>query len=106
MAVDYAGPRRARARARRVEAGAEAFARNFDWLLLGAVAALVGYGLHLVAGITRDDVPGSSDYYVVRQAIYAAVGAVGMVGVSLLDPEVFRRYWRQSTRSASCCSCS
>ena len=95
MAVDYAGPRRARARARRVEAGAQAFARNFDWLLFGAVAALVGYGLHLVAGITRDDVPGSPDYYVVRQAIYAAVGSVAMAGVSLLDPDVFRRYWRQ-----------
>jgi hypothetical protein len=69
MAVDYAGPRRARTRARRVEAGAEAFVRNFDWVLIGAVAALVGYGLHLVAGITRDDVAGSPDYYVVRQAV-------------------------------------
>jgi rod shape determining protein RodA len=95
MAVDYAGPRRARTRARRVEAGAEAFVRNFDWVLLGAVAALVGYGLHLVAGITGDDVVGSPDYYVVRQAIYAAVGGVAMLGVSLLDPDVFRRYWRQ-----------
>jgi rod shape determining protein RodA len=95
MAVDYAGSRRARTRARRVEAGAEAFVRNFDWLLLGAVAALVGYGLHLVAGITRDDVAGSPDYYVVRQAIYAAVGGIAMFGVSLLDPDVFRRYWRQ-----------
>ena len=44
MAVDYAGPRRARTRARRMEAGAEAFARNFDWVLLGSVVALVGYG--------------------------------------------------------------
>jgi rod shape determining protein RodA len=94
MAVDYAGPRR-RTRARRVEAGAEAFARNFDWVLVGAVVALVGYGLHLVAGITRDDVAGNPDYYVVRQAIYAAAGGIGMVGVSLFDPDLFRRYWRQ-----------
>ena len=95
MAVDYAGSRRARTRARRVEAGAAALARNFDWVLFGAVAALVGYGLHLVAGITRDDVPGNPDYYVFRQAVYAAVGGVGMIGVSLLDPDFFRRYWRQ-----------
>ncbi|HJV29167.1 MAG TPA: FtsW/RodA/SpoVE family cell cycle protein, partial [Gaiellaceae bacterium] len=95
MAVDYAGPRRARSRARRMEAGAEAFARNFDWLLFGAVAALIGYGLHLVAGITRDDVAGNPDYYVFRQAVYAAVGGVAMVGASLLEPDVYRRYWRQ-----------
>ena len=90
--------------ARRVEAGAEAFARNFDWILFGAVAALVGYGLHLVAGITRDDVAGNPDYYVVRQAIYAAVGGIAMVGVSLLDPDVFRATGASSTRSP--CSCS
>ena len=95
MAMDYPATRRARTRARRVEAGAEAFARSFDWLLFGAVAALVGYGLHLVAGITRDDVPGTPDYYVFRQAVYAAAGGAAMVGASLLDPDLYRRYWRQ-----------
>jgi rod shape determining protein RodA len=95
MAVDYAGARRRTTRVRRLEEGAEAFARRFDWVLFGSVAALVAYGIHLVAGITRDDVAGSPDYYVLRQAIYAAVGGVGMLGVSLIDPDYYRRYWRQ-----------
>jgi membrane peptidoglycan carboxypeptidase len=94
MAVDYAGARRRNERTRRLE-GAEAFARRFDWILFGSVVALVAYGIHLVAGITRDDVPDSPDYYVIRQAIYAAVGGVGMLGVSLIDPDYYRRYWRQ-----------
>ncbi len=94
MAVDYTAARRRGARARRLE-GAEAFARRFDWILFGSVVALVAYGLHLVAGITRDDVPGSPDYYVIRQAVYAAVGGAAMLGASLLDPDLYRRYWRQ-----------
>jgi len=95
MAIEYAGSRRTGTRHRRFEAeGARAFARRYDWLLLGAIAGLVGYGLHLVSGITRDDVPGSPDYYVVRQGIYAAVGTVSMVAISFVDPDLFRRYWR------------
>ena len=93
--VEYADSRRTRSRVRRLEVDAGAFARRFDWVLFGATAALVGYGLHLVAGITRDDVPGNADYYVVRQAAYAAAGGAAMVAVSLLDPDVYRRYWRQ-----------
>ena len=95
MAVEYAGSRRAGLRARRVEVtDARDIARRFDWILFGAIAALVAYGLHLIAGITRDDVPGDADYYVVRQGVYAVLGAVGMIGLALVDPEVYRRYWR------------
>jgi hypothetical protein len=55
--VDYAS--RAATRARRREAGDVAsFVRRLDWVLIGAVAALVGYGLLAVAGITRHDVVG------------------------------------------------
>ena len=94
MALDYASSRPHRRR-RRVEiAGARDVVRTFDWILFGAVAALVGYGIHLVAGITSDDVPGSPDYYVFRQTAYAAIGALGMLGLSLVDPDFFRRYWR------------
>ena len=93
--VEYAGARRSRARVRNLEVDAGALVRRFDWVLFGAVAGLVGYGLYLVAGITRDDVFGDPDYYVVRQAAYAAAGGVGMLAVSLLDPDVYRRYWRQ-----------
>jgi rod shape determining protein RodA len=95
VAVEYAGSRRAGLRARRVEVtDARDIARRFDWILFGAIAALVAYGLHLIAGITRDDVPGDADYYVVRQGVYAVLGAVGMIGLALVDPEVYRRYWR------------
>ncbi len=80
---------------RRIEAGAWAFVRRFDWILFGSVLALVGYGLHLVSGITRDDIPGSPDYYVTRQVVYAGIGAAGMVVLSLVDPDLYRRYWRQ-----------
>jgi rod shape determining protein RodA len=95
MAIEYAGSRRTGTRPRRVEVtGVRELARRFDWLLFGAVAALVGYGLYLVAGITRDDIADDPDYFVVRQGVYAALGAAGMVGLALLDPEVYRRYWR------------
>jgi rod shape determining protein RodA len=93
--VEYAGARRARSRVRDLEVDAGALARRVDWILFGAVAALVAYGLYVVAGITRDDVAGDPDYYVVRQGIYAAVGAGGMLAVSFLDPDLYRRYWRQ-----------
>ena len=46
---------------------------RLDWLLLGAVAALVGYGLWVIAGVTRDDILGDERYFVMRQAF--AVGA-------------------------------
>ncbi len=93
MAVDYAA-RHARSRARRIE-GAGAFARRFDWILLGAVVALVGYGLHLVGGITQHDIPGEPNYYVLRQGLYAAAGFAGMIALSLVSPDLYRRYWRQ-----------
>ena len=95
MALDYASSRPRHRRRRRVEiAGARDVVRTFDWILFGAVAALVAYGIHLVAGITSDDVPGSPDYFVLRQTAYAAIGSIGMLGLSLVDPDFFRRYWR------------
>ena len=71
-----------------------AFLRRLDWLLLAGVAALVLIGLWAIAGITRDDVPGNPDYYVVRQAIFAAVGSVGLVLALAVDPDVLRRNGR------------
>ena len=40
-----------------------------------ASAALVAYGLWAIAGITRHDVAGDPSYYVVRQGVFAALGA-------------------------------
>jgi rod shape determining protein RodA len=65
--------------------------RRVDWGLLAAVAALVGYGLWAIEGITRHDVPGDPAYYLVRQALFAAVGLVGMVLAAVIDPRLYRR---------------
>src|SRR5262249_61227307 len=39
---------------------------RLDWLLFGAAVALVVFGLWAVDGITRYDVPGATDYFLVR----------------------------------------
>jgi rod shape determining protein RodA len=65
--------------------------RRLDWLLLGATVGLVGFGLWAIAGITRHDVAGDADYFVVRQAIFAAAGGVAMLLALLVDPNLYRR---------------
>jgi rod shape determining protein RodA len=66
-------------------------ARRLDWLLLGATFGLVAFGLWAIAGITRHDVPGAGDYFVMRQAIFAAAGTVGMLLALFIDPGIYRR---------------
>jgi rod shape determining protein RodA len=94
--LEYAGSQRAgRAAARRSDAvDLGDLVRGADWILIGAVAAVVGLGLWAVADITRFDVPGRPHYYLARQAAYAAVGVVCLVFATLLDPDLYRRYWR------------
>jgi rod shape determining protein RodA len=79
-------------RADRVEAAA--FVRRLDWILLAAVAGLVGYGLWAISGITRNDIAGDPSYYVLRQGVYAAAGFVGLVVAVLIDPDLYRRFKR------------
>jgi rod shape determining protein RodA len=67
------------------------FVRRLDWLLLSAVVALVAYGLWAVAGITRFDVVGNENYYVVRQAIAAGFGFAGLLVALAIDPDRYRR---------------
>ncbi|HEU6444172.1 MAG TPA: rod shape-determining protein RodA [Gaiellaceae bacterium] len=92
--TDYAAqaPRRARRHPRADTARAVSFARRLDWLMLAAVGGLVGFGLWAIDGITRQDIVGDPDYYVTRQAIFALMGAVGLVGVLFVDPSVYRRF--------------
>ena len=93
MAVDYVA--RSAARTRRREASdVTALVRRLDWILLGSVGVLVGYGLWAIAGITRHDVPGNAHYYVVRQGAYVAVGVVGLLLALLIDPAWYARRWR------------
>jgi rod shape determining protein RodA len=78
----------------RAEPAPLALVRRLDWILLLAACALVGYGLWIVSGVTRFDVPGDESYYVVRQGFAAAIGFVGLVAAILVSPDVFRRNWR------------
>ena len=71
-----------------------ALVRRLDLVLLLAAGALVGYGLWAVSGITRFDIPGDPSYFVVRQAIAAAVGGVGLVVAAAIPTSFYRRYWR------------
>lgn len=80
--------------ATRRDLGVVDFLRRLDWVLLLAAGALVAYGLWLVSGITRFDVAGNQSYYVVRQAIAAALGVVGLVVAALLPVDIARRHWR------------
>jgi rod shape determining protein RodA len=68
--------------------------RSIDWLLLVGVLGLVAMGLWAVAGVTHHDIAGRPHYFVYRQAVYAAVGVAGLVVATLIDPDVYRRYWR------------
>jgi rod shape determining protein RodA len=93
--LEYAGSQRTGLESRRHEA-LDAFAvlRQIDWILLGAVLALVAVGLWAIDGITKHDVAGNPTFYVKRQAIFAAVGLAGMLIGTLVDPDFYRRYWR------------
>ena len=68
--------------------------RRIDVVLLAAALGLVAYGLWIVGGITRFDVPGDQSYYVVRQGAAAAVGLIGLLVAVLVPVDVARRYWQ------------
>ncbi len=68
--------------------------RDLDWILLAAVAALLGVGLWAIAGITRHDVPGNPSYYVVRQGVFAFIGLIAFLAGLFIDPDLYRRHKR------------
>jgi rod shape determining protein RodA len=92
--VEYVGPVSSPNRRTVDLGGVGALVRHLDWVMLLAVAALVGYGLWAVSGVTRFDVPGDPDYYVVRQAIAAGVGVVALVIAVAVPPSLLSRGWR------------
>jgi rod shape determining protein RodA len=91
--LEYAGSQRAGRREREAP-HLLAVVRSFDWILLVGLAALVVVGLWGIGGVTSHDVPGDPNYYLDRQILYAAVGGVALVATALVDPDVYRRYWR------------
>src|SRR5712692_11792896 len=97
MAIEYVGTRadRARGRARRAARAQDiSFVHRLDWLLMSAVAGLVVYGLYAISGITQHDVTGKPNYYLIRQGLFALVGAFGFIVALAIDPDRYRRFWR------------
>jgi rod shape determining protein RodA len=91
--ADYAAPLAPRVRRRRAEAaGVVGFVRRLDRVMFGATDGLDAFGLWAIDGITRLDLAGDAEYYVVRQSIFALVGTAGLVGALLIDPDYYRRY--------------
>ena len=78
----------------RAETAPIAFLRRLDWVLLAAATALVGYGLWILAGITRFDVPGDENYFVGRQGIAAGIGLVGLIVATVVPVDLARRHWQ------------
>ena len=96
MAIEYAGSasERARSRARRSRAQDLSFVRRLDWVMLAAVGGLLAYGLYAIDGITHHDVEGKPHYFLIRQALFAAVGGIGFLIALTIDPERYRQFWR------------
>jgi rod shape determining protein RodA len=93
--IEAVGTRARSLRPHRAEAVEAASAvRRLDWLLLGAVAGLLAFGLWAIGGITAHDVPGKANYFLVRQGIYAAVGCAGFVALLFVEPQLYRRHKR------------
>jgi rod shape determining protein RodA len=63
---------------------------HMDLPLAFAAIALVGFSVFTLGQATTHDVPGSPNYYVDRQAIYAALGLVGMLLLTRIDYSRFR----------------
>ena len=81
-------------RQERVASRPIAFVRRFDWVLMAAAAALIGYGLWVVDGITRFDVPGDANHFVTRQAVAATLGVCGLVIAAFVPLDLVQRYWK------------
>ncbi len=93
--IEYAGSSAARVATRPHERTSTlALVRRLDWVLLAAVVGLVGYGLWAIGGITKYDIPGNPDFYVMRQGVAAAIGGLGLVVALFVDPGLYRRYRR------------
>jgi rod shape determining protein RodA len=91
--LEYAGSQRAGRREREAP-HLLAVVRSFDWILVAGLAALVVVGLWGIGGVTSHDIPGNPNYYLDKQILYAAAGALVLIVAALIDPDIYRRYWR------------
>src|ERR671915_1151893 len=58
--------------------------------LMATAIALIGFSVFVLAEATRGDVPGDPNYFFERQAIYGALGLVGMLLLTRIDYSRFR----------------
>lgn len=63
---------------------------HMDWPLTIAAVGLVAFSVFTLGQATTHDVPGSPNYYVERQAIYAVLGVIGMLLLTRIDYSRFR----------------
>ena len=89
--VEYAPSRVAARGRRRGRDDAVSAVRRVDWMLLGALAATIAYGLVAIAGITKYILPRDPAYFVERQGVFVVVGTIGLVLATLVDPAILRR---------------
>jgi len=68
------------------------YLRHLDYILLGATAGVVAYGVSMIYYATRNDLSGQSLYFVRQQLVSVALGLVVAVVISLLDYEIYRRF--------------
>ena len=93
--LEYAGSQRAGLQRQRGEGVAIInILRSLDWLLVAGIGGLVAVGLWAVSGVTRFDLPSDPNYYLNRQIVYVCVGVVALFVALVVDPDIYRRFWR------------
>src|SRR5918999_2064578 len=63
---------------------------RLDLLVLLATLGLIGFSLMTLDTATATDIPGSPDYFVIRQGLYAVVGLALMLVLASIDYSRFR----------------
>jgi rod shape determining protein RodA len=58
---------------------------SLDPLLTVAALGLIGFSLYTFAATTTHQIPGSPNYYVLRQGIYGAIGVAFMLAIARID---------------------
>jgi rod shape determining protein RodA len=92
--LEYAGSQRAGLQRNREGIALGTVLRSLDWVLVVAVAGLVAVGLWAISGVTQFDVAGDPHHYLQRQIVYVVVGSIALAVGILVDPDMYRRYWR------------
>ncbi len=92
--LEYAGSQRAGLERNRDGLALGSVLRSLDWVLVAGIAGLVTVGLWAISGVTQFDVAGQPHHYLQRQIAYVVIGTVALVVAILIDPDMYRRYWR------------